>query len=152
MSKLAIFDLDNTLNSTIHRQHLIPDDPTLNQNWLPWHKAFNLESANLPLIKTLERLREDKWKIIVCSNRCESLIGETEKWFKGIHTYSRIDEYILRSPYDHTPPTEWKARAIGDLFRLSTPAVTLIFDGDLEALDSVSYINGVVPIPVYFNG
>ncbi len=152
MSRIAIFDLDNTLNSTVHRNYLIPKDPTVNENWLPWHTAFTNEVPNLPLLNTMERLSLDRWKIIVCSNRCESLIGRTADWFKEHARLASIDHYFLRNPNDHTPPSEWKSKTLDTLLTLSNAAITLVFDDDLKALESIQYKNGVVTIPTYFNG
>lgn len=137
MRKLALFDLDNTLYTTKHRVHLIPNhDIRNNAQWLEWHTAFHSEKLNLPLIKTADAYKKAGFDIGVVSNRIESLREETRinLVLAGWPTECR---YHLRALDDNRLPSMWKIQTIFNLLSYMEPVEVHIFDDDKKVLTSL---------------
>lgn len=134
MKRLALFDLDNTLNTTSSRKKLVPhDDIRNNAAWLPWHEAFHSERLNLPLITTACGYKDAGFELAVVSNRDNSLIDETR--IKLINTgWPKDCRYHLRAIDDHRHPSQWKRETIENLLAYAEPVEVHIFDDDKSVL------------------
>lgn len=77
MLKLALFDLDGTLNTSKARKEFIPENIRDNSAWLRWHQAFRMERLNPSLIRTAAAYAHAGYSIGVVSNRDSSLITDT---------------------------------------------------------------------------
>lgn len=151
MTKLAIFDLDSTLNGIKAREHLVPANPRINQNWLPWHKAFATEKTNVALIDTMRSLARKGWEIAVVSNRCESLVDEIDSWFENLGIDKPPISFFLRQSDDHSHPTLWKINKLRTLLAYHKAEIVLVFDDDVKAIEAIRYMDNVIGIPVVFN-
>lgn len=134
--KIALFDLDNTLNSTSKRKTLIPDDPSVNENWLPWHRAFTSERVNTKLVKTAIAYSKAGYQIGVVSNRDTSLVEETRKLL-GHYGFPEA-RYHFREQKDNRSPSQWKQHTISHLLAFCKQAEVHHFDDDCIALNRLS--------------
>lgn len=149
--KLAIFDLDGTLNTSNKRSEFIPTDPTINENWFRWHEAFRLEKLNTNLIKTANALYKAGYVIAIVSNRDESLAEATQLYlsnngFPPAHT-------IFRQRKDKRKPCDWKADTIKLLCQYIEGDVQH-FDADAIAIKKLTeFFKGrpVNYIPLHIN-
>ncbi|ARB11776.1 hypothetical protein CB1_49 [Pectobacterium phage vB_PatP_CB1] len=134
MRKLALFDLDNTLNTTCYRKKLVPHhDIRNNAEWLPWHKAFHSEPLNLRLITTAAAYKDAGFEIAIVSNRDNSLIEETR--VKLANAGWPMDcRYHLSSIDDHRHPSQWKLETIQNLLDYAEPIEVHVFDDDKSVL------------------
>lgn len=134
MKRLALFDLDNTLNTTSNRKPLVPyHDIRNNAEWLPWHAAFHSERLNLPLIATASAYKAAGFQIAIVSNRDLSMAGETS--IKLITSgWPKECRYHLRSIDDHRHPSEWKLDTIQKLVDYAEPLELHLFDDDKSVL------------------
>lgn len=133
--KLAIFDLDGTLNTSNKRGEFIPTDPTVNENWLRWHQAFKLEKLNTALISTASALNKAGYQIAIVSNRDESLARETY-----LHLCSNgfpPARTIFRQQKDNRKPCDWKADTIKLLCEFTAGEVQH-FDDDAKAIKKLT--------------
>ena len=134
MRKLALFDLDNTLNTTRYRKKLVPHhDIRNNAEWLSWHEAFHSERLNLSLITTAAAYKDAGFEIAVVSNRDSSLINETQ--VKLVNTgWPKDCRYHLRSIDDNRHPSQWKLETIQNLLDYAEPIEVHVFDDDKSVL------------------
>lgn len=108
---IVFLDLDGTVNSSSSvRDHLIPKDMSLEENWLPWHEAHVLEKPNTTIIPFIRAMAISGAFLIVCSMRSiacwESSVGQLSSW--GV----RPGEWILKGANDHRPAPQYKWESI----------------------------------------
>lgn len=132
MRKLALFDLDGTINTSSARSALVPENRNNNAAWLGWHKAFRIERLNLSLIRTARCMAGAGYEIGVVSNRDESVMQDTQIYLKN----SGFPEarYHMRSADDNRKTKEWKISTVYNLLVYSGPVEVHMFDDDLPAL------------------
>ena len=132
MRKLALFDLDGTINTSNARSGFIPENRNNNAAWLGWHKAFRMERLNLSLIRTADCLASAGYEIGVVSNRDESVMQDTQIYLKNSGFPDA--RYHLRSADDNRKTKEWKISTVYNLLVYSGPVEVHMFDDDLPAL------------------
>ena len=132
MRKLALFDLDGTINTSSARSALIPENRNNNTAWLGWHKAFHMERLNLSLIHTARCMAGAGYEIGVVSNRDESFTSDTQIYLKNCGFPDA--HYHLRSADDNRKTKEWKISTVYNLLVYSGPVEVHMFDDDLPAL------------------
>lgn len=132
MRKLALFDLDGTINTSNARSALVPENRFNNAEWLGWHKAFHMERLNHSLIRTAYCMAEAGYDIAVVSNRDESVMQDTYIYLRnsGFPNAS----YHMRSAEDNRKTRDWKISTVYNLLVYSGPAEVHMFDDDLPAL------------------
>jgi phosphoglycolate phosphatase-like HAD superfamily hydrolase len=136
MIRLALFDLDSTLNSGDRRKDFIPTDTRINANWLDWHKAFRMERLNHNLITTAAGYAAAGYKIGVVSNRDNSLIQDTRVYL-GNSGFPEA-QFFLRSGDDNRRTKAWKLDTFNSILAFIGPAEVHIFDDDGPMLDALS--------------
>lgn len=136
MKKLALFDLDSTLNTVKNRSGYVPENTGNNAAWLGWHKAFRMEKLNLDLIKTAKAYKQAGYEIAVVSNRDSSLAVDTKIYLSN----SGFPEgkYFLRNIDDNRHTSDWKTSTIFHLLAFSEPVEVHIFDDDKRMLNRVT--------------
>ena len=132
MRKLALFDLDGTINTSNARSGFIPENRNNNAAWLGWHKAFRMERLNLSLIHTADCLADAGYEIGVVSNRDESVMQDTHIYLKNASFPDA--RYHLRSANDNRKTRDWKVSTVYNLLVYSGPIEVHMFDDDLPAL------------------
>ena len=132
MRKLALFDLDGTINTSNARSGFIPENHSNNAAWLDWHKAFRMERLNLSLIHTADCLAGAGYEIGVVSNRDESVMQDTQIYLKNSGFPDA--RYHLRSADDNRKTRDWKVSTVYNLLVYSGPVEVHMFDDDLPAL------------------
>ena len=132
MRKLALFDLDGTINTSSARSALVPENRTNNAAWLGWHKAFRMERLNLSLIHTASCMSAAGYEIGVVSNRDESVMQDTHIYLKNSGFPDA--RYHMRSADDNRKTKEWKFSTVYNLLVYSGPVEVHMFDDDLPAL------------------
>lgn len=151
MPKLALFDLDGTLNGNKARGDYVPENVRINKDWLPWHKAFRLEKLNLPLINTAYRMARAGYKNIVVSNRDQLLASDTQIYLanSGFPACS----YILRADDDNRRPSRWKIDTIKNLLQIGNYGTEVLevhhFDDDKKALQELEEFFGTNRMIMY---
>lgn len=132
MRKLALFDLDGTINTSNARSALIPENRTNNAAWLGWHKAFRMERLNLSLIHTARCMAKAGYEVGVVSNRDVSVENDTRIYLGDSGFVA--SQYHLRSADDNRKTRDWKVSTVYNLLVYSGPAEVHMFDDDLPAL------------------
>lgn len=136
MRKLAIFDLDGTINTSNARAELVPKDPRKHAAWHPWHKAFRMERLNIDLIKTAQAYHKAGYMISVVSNRDENLSMAT-----SLHLYEAnfpTARYHLRNIEDTRTTVDWKSETIQNLLAYAGKIEVHHFDDDKKALEKLT--------------
>lgn len=134
--KYAFFDLDGTLNGNKARVDFVPEDVTVNENWLGWHKAFKLEPMNRELITAAQALYKAGFGIGVISNRDQSLSAETYRHLNS----EGFPEYIsiFRQAKDHQHPSDWKFNTVQNaMLFLPNGSIVMHFDDDKKSQDKL---------------
>lgn len=135
--KIAIFDLDGTVNTSHKRKHLIPARSQVsNAAWAEWHEAFELEDLCMPVIKQAAELYASGYTIFVVSNRSDYLADATDKvlmaaGFPPAH-------YVLRSKDDHRHPLVWKTNTVAVLLATMQSGRVMFYDDDANAIHEVA--------------
>lgn len=135
MKKLALFDLDGTINTSSARSALVPADSRNNEAWLGWHKAFRMERLNLPLIKTASAMAGAGYDIGVVSNRDVSVADDTRIYLKNSGFPDA--RYHLRNAEDHRKTKDWKFSTVHNLLVYAGPVEVHMFDDDKAALKAL---------------
>lgn len=138
MRKLALFDLDGTINTSKARKQFIPENTRDNAAWLPWHKAFRMERLNLDLIKTAAAYASAGFTVSVVSNRDDSLVTDTSIYLNNSGFPDA--RYHLRSAADNRYPSTWKEQTIRSLLAYAGRVEVHHFDDDKKALDRLADI------------
>jgi hypothetical protein len=157
MIKIALFDLDGTLNGSKRRGEFIPPQGACNAEWLQWHQAFKVEKLNQDLIMTAAAYKKAGYKVAVVSNRDTSLINATACHLVP-NGFPSLADYILRSLDDNRTPADWKVETISNMVKLLTNTGRVEvhhFDDDskvLQRLDNELFGVRYIPHLVNFNG
>lgn len=136
MLKLALFDLDGTLNTSKARKEFIPENTRDNSAWLRWHEAFHMERLNLDLIKTAAAYADAGYTIGVVSNRDSGLIAETRIYLNNNGFPDAL--YHLRTQADSRYPATWKEQTIRNLLAYSGNVEVHHFDDDKQAIQRLA--------------
>lgn len=132
MLKLALFDLDGTLNTSKARKEFIPENIRDNSAWLRWHKAFRMERLNLSLIRTAAAYADAGYTIGVVSNRDSSLITDTSIYLNNSGFPDA--RYHFRSLDDNRNTCDWKEQTIRSLLAYTDDIEVHHFDDDKKAI------------------
>lgn len=136
MLKLALFDLDGTINSNTSRKQFIPEDTRDNAAWLRWHQAFRSERLNLSLIKTASAYDQAGYTVSVVSNRDDSLASDTSIYLSNSGFPSA--RYHFRSQHDNRTTLMWKEQTVRNLLAYSGDVEVHHFEDDLKVLERLS--------------
>lgn len=133
MKKIALFDLDGTLNSSHKRAAYIPEDVRNNAAWMGWHNAFHMENLNLELIKTAQGYKRAGYDIAVVSNRNHDLRQETDIQLRCA-CFPIGAKFFLRHSDDNRHTRQWKVETVKSILALAGPIEIHHFDDDKKAL------------------
>lgn len=108
---IVFLDLDGTVNSSSSvRDHLIPKDMSLEENWLPWHEAHVLEKPNTTIIPFIRAMAMSGAFLIVCSMRSNVCHISTSQ---QLASWGLVpNEFILKGRYDDRCPASYKWESI----------------------------------------
>lgn len=137
MRPLYIFDLDGTLALIDHRRHLVEAKPA---DWRAFYAACVDDQPNLPVIRTLQALRQSGAECWIWSGRSEEVRTQTIEWlcrndcigrFTGTlpwWPFSDPDAFRMRKDGDFTPDDELKAKWLSELEPPERNRLTAVFD------------------------
>ncbi len=110
MKPLYIFDLDGTLALIDHRRYILEDinDP---QRWRKFYAECDKDKPNVPVIETMNRLRNAGAEVWIFSGRSDEVREKTVRWIVN-HTSFMTDELdtalIMRKLGDYTKDDDLK--------------------------------------------
>ena len=114
MSMFIVFDLDDTLSDTTHRQFILEQEfETDSEKWNAFFDACLMDTPNVPIVKLLDTLAAstNNHRIEIWTGRGEQVREKTLAWLNQ-HTqyfkYSFIN-LRMRPEGDFRPDTEIKA-------------------------------------------
>lgn len=138
---IAIFDLDDTLANTTHREKFASGPK---KDWVKFHAYSCTDPVIVQTVNTLRDLKDAGYIICLVTGRNMNAVGpETVGWLDG--------EMV---PYDHLfmardsrPGYETKAEIVGEILAQTAPGqVKLVFDDDFRALEMYANL-GLHTIP-----
>jgi hypothetical protein len=99
---IVIFDLDDTLALTEHRQHFLEQQP---KNWKAFNNACIDDKPNIPIIQIYQALYISVWhKVYIFTGRSEDVKPQTIEWlikYQIIRPWeSRTDRLYMRKSKD----------------------------------------------------
>lgn len=106
MIKTVIVDLDGTLALNQHRYHFIYPKDGKKPNWDDFFLACADDAPNIPVITTVNSLKESGYKIHIFSARGEIAIQQTKGWLEK-HSVP-YDFLTLRRKGCYTPDEKLK--------------------------------------------
>ena len=122
--KTVIFDLDGTLTDCNHRRHLIEQKPA---DWNAFYEACDQDALIEPVKLALFGMGH-RHKILIVSDRSESVRDKTREWLKTNAIWYYIDNLIMRPVDDFTPDDELKKRWLKDGTLPAKDQIFCVFD------------------------
>lgn len=108
-----VFDLDDTLSDTSHRQHILEQEfETESQKWNAFFDACDRDLPKMDILQVLNDLVEAGHRIEIWTGRSSRVREKTKRW---LHRYVfDTDKVVLRMRQDgdHRHDTEVKAEWI----------------------------------------
>lgn len=145
MSKpLYIFDLDGTLALIEHRKHYI-EDKADSQRWRRFYAACDRDQPNLPVLRTLERLRHAGADVWIFSGRSDEVRDKTVDWLTAHTSFMSHDldtALTMRREGDYTPDDELKQQWLNGLLHDDRERLVAVFD-DRDRVVEMWRSNGV---------
>ena len=109
MKPIYIFDLDGTLALIEHRLHFIQQKP---KDWRGFFGAVNADAPNLPVIRTLQLLRQAGAEIWIWSGRSDECKAETVEWLQRNGCFGFPANVLWAWPFG--APERFRMRKAGD--------------------------------------
>ena len=133
MTPLYIFDLDGTLALIEHRRHFV-EGPK--KDWPAFFAACVDDAPNLPVIRTLQTLRDGGAEIWIWSGRSDEVKAETIAWLKkhgcfGIFhngLFSAPEALRMRKAGDHQPDVKLKRGWLSEIEPPEYKRLTAVFE------------------------
>ncbi|MCU7840875.1 MAG: hypothetical protein KZQ94_16035 [Candidatus Thiodiazotropha sp. (ex Troendleina suluensis)] len=100
---LYIFDLDGTLALIDHRRHILDDEDS--QKWRRFYAACDKDKPNIPVIATMEFLRQAGADVWIFSGRSDEVRDKTVAWIAyhtSFMTHDLDTVLTMRSLGDYT--------------------------------------------------
>lgn len=137
---LYIFDLDGTLALIEHRRHLVTDG---NKKWNEFYKQCVNDTANAPVVKTMNLLLQADCDILIFSGRSEVVRQETIDWLINSGTnnclcmdYQDVHEILFMRPEnDFTPDDALKKQWYQNLPKVDRDRLIAVFDDRQKVVD-----------------
>lgn len=108
----VVFDLDDTLAITDHRQHLLEGEyETETERWNTFFDACEMDLPNEPIIEVLDalNLEKDKHRIEIWTGRSDRVRYETHKWLRAHVLHSQY--LILRMRRAGDTREDWEIKS-----------------------------------------
>lgn len=145
MKPLYIFDLDGTLALIDHRRSVILDLSD-KRRWGKFYQLCDKDAPNLPVIQTMEKLRQAGADIWFFSGRSAEVREKTVRWLAE-HTSFMIfdlDEIlVMRDIGDSTPDDVLKKRWLDNMLIDDRKRLVAVFD-DRDRVVKMWRDNGVM--------
>jgi hypothetical protein len=129
MKPLYIFDLDGTLALIEHRLHHIQKQP---KDWRGFFGAVKGDVPNMPVIRTMRRLREGGADIWIWSGRSDECRDQTLHWLAtfACHDWplSCIRDVRMREAGDHRDDADLKRKWALGMDRDDKDRLQAVFD------------------------
>ena len=130
MRPLYIFDLDGTLALIEHRKHYLADerDP---QRWRKFYAACDRDQPNVPVIATMNRLRDAGADIWIFSGRSDEVRDKTVAWLArhaGFRSHDFAASLTMRAEGDYTPDDVLKRKWFDDMLSDDRQRLVAAFD------------------------
>jgi len=137
MKPLYIFDLDGTLALIEHRRHLV-EGPK--KDWPAFFAACVDDTPNLPVIRTLQMLRQSGAEVWIWSGRSDEVKTQTVAWLQkhgcfGFPTdvlwawpFGAPERFRMRKAGDHQMDTKLKAAWLAEIEPPEWARLTAVFD------------------------
>lgn len=139
---LYIFDLDDTLAITSHRQHLISGASSGRdkKNWHAYFAECEGDTPNQPVIETLKQLRLSGAEAWIWSGRMDSVRAQTVRWLvahAGFESGELDSPCILRmrDADDWTADHLLKQRWLGEMQTEDRARLIAVFDDRDRVVD-----------------
>lgn len=130
---IVIADLDGTIALCDHRRHFV-EGPK--KDWDAFFKACINDVPNIPVIRMLNALNFQYYKIIIVSGRSTSVRDITEFWLDQNHV--PYDFLYMRPPRNYTPDEYLKFQMLQDIKKdlgFFDENVLCIFDDRQKVVD-----------------
>ena len=130
MTPLYIFDLDGTLALIEHRQHIL--ECTDRDKWRRFYAACDLDTANLPVISTLELLRKTGAEVWIFTGRSGEVRDKTVAWLAA-HTSLTNQELDgpalnMRTESNYTPDDVLKKQWLDSMLEVDRQRLVAVFE------------------------
>lgn len=145
MKPLYIFDLDGTLALIDHRRSVILDKEDKHR-WERFYQLCDKDSPNLPVIQTMERLRQAGAEVWVFSDRSSEVREKTIEWLAehtSFMTFDLDEILVMRDIGDLTPDDVLKKRWLDDMLIDDRRRLVAVFD-DRDRVVKMWRDNGVM--------
>lgn len=127
---LYIFDLDGTLALIDHRRNII-EDQSDKQRWTRFYQLCDKDEPNIPVIKTMERLRQSGADIWFFSGRSAEVRQKTIEWLAA-HTsfmsWDLTEILVMRDIGDYTPDDVLKKQWLDNMLTDDRKRLVAVFD------------------------
>lgn len=136
---LYIFDLDGTLSLTEHRVHLLHEGRRDGSAWRNFYAACDLDPPNLPVIRTMEKLRNhaDVW---IFSGRSDEVMDKTVNWLEKHTSFTSEDLLFkdmltMRREGDNTEDHLLKESWLENMLHIDRKRLVATFDDRRRVVD-----------------
>jgi phosphoglycolate phosphatase-like HAD superfamily hydrolase len=127
----VIFDIDGTIADLTHRLHYVTTKP---KNWPAFNKAISNDVPIWQVIEILFSLKNDGWRIILCSGRSEDSRQDTIDWLIDYGIWDKVDSLYMRKSKDYRADNIIKEELL-DQILIDGFVPMLVFDDRKRVVD-----------------
>ena len=127
----VIFDIDGTIADLTHRLHYVTTKP---KNWPAFNKAISNDVPIWQVIEILFSLKNDGWRIILCSGRSEDSRQDTIDWLIDYGIWDKVESLYMRKSKDYRADNIIKEELL-DQILIDGFVPVLVFDDRKRVVD-----------------
>ena len=145
MKPLYIFDLDGTIALIEHRRDVILDKEDKHR-WERFYQLCDKDSPNLPVIQTMEQLRQAGADVWLFSGRSAEVREKTVRWLAehtSFMTFDLDEILVMRDIGDTTPDDVLKKQWLDNMLIDDRKRLVAVFD-DRDRVVKMWRDNGVM--------
>ena len=145
MKPLYIFDLDGTIALIEHRRDVILDKEDKHR-WERFYQLCDKDSPNLPVIQTMEQLRQAGADVWLFSGRSAEVREKTVRWLAehtSFMTFDLDEILVMRDIGDTTPDDVLKKQWLDNMLIDDKKRLVAVFD-DRDRVVKMWRDNGVM--------
>ena len=145
MKPLYIFDLDGTIALIEHRRDVILDKEDKHR-WERFYQLCDKDSPNLPVIQTMEQLRQAGADVWLFSGRSAEVREKTVRWLAehtSFMTFDLNEILVMRDIGDSTPDDVLKKQWLDNMLIDDRKRLVAVFD-DRDRVVKMWRDNGVM--------
>ena len=145
MKPLYIFDLDGTIALIEHRRDVILDKEDKHR-WERFYQLCDKDSPNLPVIQTMEQLRQAGADVWLFSGRSAEVREKTVRWLAehtSFMTFDLNEILVMRDIGDSTPDDVLKKQWLDNMLIDDRKRLVAVFE-DRDRVVKMWRDNGVM--------